>query len=535
MWEAGELGVAVTVAVPRPVRSELVPTGVTRRRTRLCEVLDPAGFSDAGLVGELASIADVRAQLAAYEAGVVAELAARRPAQFDLAPDEPGAAVEGWTPDSRVPAAGVGEFFADELALVTRTSRAAATTLAERSLVMVRELPQVWHALADSSIDQPRANAIVRALGGQSTDVGGAVEPAVVGEVAAQALTWAEAGETPRRLAERVAAALIAVDDGAADRRRTRAERAQDVTVRPGMDGLSQLVGDLTSPLAAACLDTVDQLACMLKADGDDRPIGQLRALVMADLILRPWSSGREPVTAHVHVIAPLTALGGAPPGSGARSEQFRVPTDADTATVDGAPITAGQLRDLLEQLDALCPGGLQTPTGGTLDIDLTDPETGALRATVTRRELARLVRRGCRSHPTTDCSCAVLDRPPPVCRYTPTPAQRRFVTARDRGCRFPGCRRPVERTDLDHVCAHRTGGATGCGNLCCLCRRHHRLKTHAPRWHFVMTPDGELSVTAPSGVTRTTRPPGLRVDPGVLLTPVTGPPPGPDDDPPPF
>jgi hypothetical protein len=36
------------------------------------------------LAGELASIADVRAQLAAYEAGVVAELASRRPAVWDL-------------------------------------------------------------------------------------------------------------------------------------------------------------------------------------------------------------------------------------------------------------------------------------------------------------------------------------------------------------------------------------------------------------------------------------------------------------------
>src|SRR4051812_1734341 len=406
MWEAGELGVAVTVALPRPVRSDPtptgtsdpVPTGTTRRRTRLCEVLDPAGFSDGGLMGELASIADVRAQLAAYEAGVVAELAARRPSEFDLAPDEPGAAVEGWTPDSRVPAAGVSEFFADELALVTRTSRAAATTLAERSLVLVRELPEVWHALADSVIDQPRANAIVRALGGQSTDAGGPVEPAVVGEVAAQALRWATAGETPMRLAERVAAALIAVDEGAADRRRRRAERAQNVTMRPGMDGLSQLVGDLTSPLAAACLDTVDQLARMLKADGDDRPIGQLRALVMADLILRPWDGSREPVTAQLQVMAPLPVLGGARVGGGAPGGEFRLPTDADAATVDGAPITVGQLRELLEQLDALCPGGLQAPTGGTLAINLTDPQTGALRATVTRRELARLVWRGCRA-----------------------------------------------------------------------------------------------------------------------------------------
>src|SRR3954469_17758413 len=68
-----------------------------------------------------------------------------------------------------------------------------------------------------------------------------------------------------------------------------------------------------------------------------------------------------------------------------------------------------------------------------------------------------------------------------------------------------------------------------------CLCRRHHRLKTHARGWRFTMTADGVLSVTTPSGVTRTTRPPGLRLPADLLLNEVGGAPPDPDDDPPPF
>jgi hypothetical protein len=63
-----------------------------------------------------------------------------------------------------------------------------------------------------------------------------------------------------------------------------------------------------------------------------------------------------------------------------------------------------------------------------------------------------------------------VLDRPPPVHRYRPTPAQRRFIRARDRTCRHPGCRRPAARTDIDHVTAHADGGATDCANLCLRC-----------------------------------------------------------------
>jgi hypothetical protein len=59
-------------------------------------------------------------------------------------------------------------------------------------------------------------------------------------------------------------------------------------------------------------------------------------------------------------------------------------------------------------------------------------------------------------------------------------------------------------------------------------------LKTHARGWRFVLRPDGTLSVTTPTGVTRITRPPGLYAladhwsVPDAELT-------GSDGDPPPF
>ena len=131
-----------------------------------------------------------------------------------------------------------------------------------------------------------------------------------------------------------------------------------------------------------------------------------------------------------------------------------------------------------------------------------------------------------------------MLEPPPPTEAYEPTDRQRAFVTTRDRRCRFPNCGQRVGWADLDHVIQHACGGPTDCANLCCLCRSHHRLKTFAPGWHFAMTPDGALTVTTPSGVTRTTRPPGLRPPP----EPPPDPPPAPPgaraaaaDDPPPF
>jgi hypothetical protein len=73
----------------------------------------------------------------------------------------------------------------------------------------------------------------------------------------------------------------------------------------------------------------------------------------------------------------------------------------------------------------------------------------------------------------------------------------------------MPGCRRRAGRCDLDHGTSYRDGGPTACWNLCCLCRRHHRIKTFARGWNFELLPDGRVTVRTPSGVSRLTRPTG--------------------------
>jgi CBS domain-containing protein len=251
-----------------------------------------------------------------------------------------------------------------------------------------------------------------------------------------------------------------------------------------------------------------------LKEAGDERPIGQLRGVVLHGLTTRSWEE-RPAVSAHVEVMACLDTLESAAAGApGAGREPV---------LVDGEPVTAVQARELLERLDALCPGGLQAPTDGMLSIAVTDAE-GRLVAAVTRWELEPAVRRG-----------RGLGPPPTVDRYEPTPAQRRFGRARDRTCRHPGCGNRAGWADLDHVVAHADGGETDCANLCCLCRRHHRLKTHARGWRYAMTADGVLTVTTPSGVPRVSRPPGMRPIDDTVLRVTAERQPQSDPDPPPF
>ena len=83
--------------------------------------------------------------------------------------------------------------------------------------------------------------------------------------------------------------------------------------------------------------------------------------------------------------------------------------------------------------------------------------------------------------------------------KYEPPQALVDFLLARDRTCRFPGCRQPATRTDIDHAESWESGGETSPENLGLLCRRHHRLKTHG-KWSLVSSADGACNWTSPSG-----------------------------------
>jgi Domain of unknown function (DUF222) len=85
------------------------------------------------------------------------------------------------------------------------------------------------------------------------------------------------------------------------------------------------------------------------------------------------------------------------------------------------------------------------------------------------------------------------------VDRYHPTPAQRRLLEARDRHCRFPGCRMPARRCQIDHNHEHHDGGPTHICNLCCCCVGHHTMKTETD-WTVRQLPGGRLEWSTPSG-----------------------------------
>lgn len=96
---------------------------------------------------------------------------------------------------------------------------------------------------------------------------------------------------------------------------------------------------------------------------------------------------------------------------------------------------------------------------------------------------------------------------------YVPPTALADFVIARDGTCRFPGCSRPARRCDLDHPVPYDGGGTTSAANLAALCRRHHRLKTHAG-WSYVLHNDASITWRSPAGWSETLPPPAVGPDP---------------------
>jgi len=77
-------------------------------------------------------------------------------------------------------------------------------------------------------------------------------------------------------------------------------------------------------------------------------------------------------------------------------------------------------------------------------------------------------------------------------------PAIRRALSARDRGCRFPGC--PNTRyVDAHHVQHWANGGETKLSNLVQLCRFHHR-QVHEGRVEIQVLDDGALRFLKPDG-----------------------------------
>jgi hypothetical protein len=188
-------------------------------------------------------------------------------------------------------------------------------------------------------------------------------------------------------------------------------------------------------------------------------------------------------------------------------------------ARISRAPDALTALRHATTDQRAALARLLERSAGGGLAdrprIALTDALTGALLALTDAPALRAAGTCGARECRTGREVCdhdltgrPGLGPPPRTDGYHPAAELDRYLRARDRRCRQPGCRRPVARGELDH---HRPypDGPTAAHAMTGFCTGHHRGKHQSPGWTYDLDPDtGVLAVTTPTGMTATTDPP---------------------------
>ncbi len=462
-----------------------------------------ADVDDRGLLARLGQAEALTTQLAAASGRVLQELRARRLARQAAAhghdaDDCPAGACcdpDGWLTAEAAVVMGLSERqVSSRLTTAERCRRYPAT-----AAVMEQGRLQVWTA----SVLLEHLDSLAAYLDPVEL---AEVESAALGWLAARPRTVAALNARMRRVLVVARAAYEAAHRGDTDSAGGAeagpgevVESERKVTISPARAvGMSELVALLPEADAVAVSATLSALAQLGAGTGDSRTTAQRRADLLVTLVTGlPSRAGSEAdldhavradgsLTVHLDVTVPAAAEErgvGDVPGYG--------PVPAPTVHGLAATATSCTGRPLV----------IDTATGHLL---------GFAARPVPLTWLADL---------------------PPGRGYQHAPTLDAAIRLRDRTCRAPGCRRAAARCDCDHVVPYPSG-ATSLANSCCLCRRHHRLKTHAPGWHVRVGENGDLTWTTPDGDTTTTQPHDYR--PPLLQTP--GEPPVPaEPDPPPF
>jgi hypothetical protein len=353
-------------------------------------------------------------------------------------------------PNGTDPFFGVDDSEREDISTALRLAPTTAQSRIDVARTLVNHLPNTCSALATGEISPAHATVIAKETAAAIRD--GLSESAIF-EIEQRAIAHAEF-HTPGQVANQVRTTIARISPETFEETVSRARDTRKVSCYTESDGISTIVAILPAADAQIVMNSIESFirtaSLGMEADTDQRGLDQRsadmkRADALTAIAAEYLSKSAETVTPHRRPIS--------------------VNVTIDLPTLLGLAENPGQLAGY---------GAIPASVARELAADgkwkrfITDPQTG------------NLLDYGRQS-------------------YEPPQALIDFLIARDRTCRFPGCRRSAALSDIDHAQSWESGGRTSPDNLGALCRRHHRLKTH-DGWSVESRADGSCTWTSPLG-----------------------------------
>ena len=380
-----------------------------------------------------------------------------------------------------------------EVAAALRIPDRTAQNLLEEARMLTEQLPATLAGLCAGEFSYRHTKVIVAHARTLPDELHTEFEAAVL--PAAARLTASQFERKARTTRERMDPATITL-------RHQKSLADREVSFEPAPDGMAWIHLYSSATVTLGAFNRVDEMARSLQGPDETRTLAQLRADVIADLLLdgavgdRPEFGIRPSVTVTVPVLAMLgaTARKTRKAGKATKTGKARKARKAGK-TGKGRP---GKLAVKAKHADNTAVkakhGANTAVTGRVADLPILDGygpidvET-AMRLAGAAKSWLRVL-----THPETGVTLSVGRD-----RYKVPAPLRAWLRHRDGVCRNPGCNRPAVRCDLDHTEEWQHGGQTAHDNLAHLCQKHHDEKHHLA---VTMTqlPSGDIQWTLPSG-----------------------------------
>jgi hypothetical protein len=355
----------------------------------------------------------------------------------------------------------------EDVATALRLSPTTAQNRIDVARVLVGHLPNTISALATGEISVAHATVIARET---ATAIRNGLSPESVFRVEQTALAHAEF-HTPGQVASKVKTTIAKLAPEEFEEIVDRARDSRRVTCYPEADGMATVIAILPAEDAQTVMKSIE--AYILKRNQEEEAcLCDAIAGISKDCLHHSHEGAAEwsMLSADMKRADALTAIASQALASMAHDVQphrrpITISVAIDLPTLLGLAENPGQLAGY-----------------------------GAIPASVARHLAADGNWQRFVSDPTTG---NLLDFGRE--KYTPPQELVDYLLARDRICRFPGCRRTGQSSDIDHAQSWETGGETNPANLGLLCRRHHRMKTHGG-WSLESNPDGSCTWKSPVG-----------------------------------